>query len=373
MRALVLVGGKATRLRPLTEYTPKAMAPVLGRPFLEHVLAWLVRYDVRDVTLLLGFLPGPIRTHFGDGHRFGVKLSYVFEHEPLGSGGAIKQLEADLDQPFFALNGDIFTDLNLDAMLADHRSADAAVSIALTPVDDPSAYGVVSLDDYHRIRSFVEKPSAGEAPSNLANAGVWLIDPSAVQRIAPAQFTMVERDLFPVLAAEGQLHGFTGEASYWIDAGTPDRYLQLQRDLLAGQAAGALALVEQPGWPGIIVRGSVGEDAEEDRTPVLGDRTRLTGSVVLGSGVATGDGCLIEGPTTVGARTTLGRGVKLRDSIIWNDSRIDDDAAVISSILAHGCHIGAAARVENCILGERVTVPPGVHLTGRSLDAGTSV
>src|SRR6266542_2234500 len=171
MRALLLVGGKATRLRPLTLATPKAMTPVLGRPFLEHVLAWLRRYDVLDVTLLLGFLPAPIRAHFGDGHAFGVRLSYLVEDEPLGSGGAIKQLEQELTAPFFALNGDIFTDLDLTAMADAHHR------------------GVVALDDAGLIRRFVEKPPREEAPSDLINAGVWLFEPAALQRIAAGRFT----------------------------------------------------------------------------------------------------------------------------------------------------------------------------------------
>jgi NDP-sugar pyrophosphorylase family protein len=197
VRALVLAGGKATRLRPLTERTPKAMTPLLNRPFLEHVLAWLVRHDVRDVTLLLGFLPGPIRAYFGDGADFGVRLSYLVEDEPLGSGGAIKQLEQELTAPFFALNGDIFTDLDLTAMADAHHRAGVEMSMFLHRVADPSMYGVVALDDAGLIRRFVEKPPREEAPSDLINAGVWLFSPGAVRRIAAGRFTMVEQDLFP--------------------------------------------------------------------------------------------------------------------------------------------------------------------------------
>jgi mannose-1-phosphate guanylyltransferase len=207
MRALILAGGKATRLRPLTFATPKALTPILGRPFLEHVLAWLRRHDVRDVTLLLGHMAGPIRDHFGDGRAFGVSLSYVSEETPLGSGGAIKQLEHELTAPFFAINGDIYTDLDLQEMADRHARSGAEVTMALVPVDDPSQYGVVDLDRRGRIRRFVEKPPPEQAPSNLVNAGVWLFEPAAVRRIAAGRYTMVEQELFPELAGTGRLLG----------------------------------------------------------------------------------------------------------------------------------------------------------------------
>lgn len=371
MRAVVLVGGKATRLRPLTERTPKAMAPVLGRPFLEHLFAWLVRYGIREVTLLLGFLPGPIRGYFGDGHRLGMKLDYVVEDEPLGSGGAIKQLESELRHPFFALNGDIFTDLNLARMLAAHRSAAAELSIALTRVDDPSAYGVVALDGDGWIRRFVEKPPREEAPSDLVNAGVWLLQPEAVARISGGRFTMVEQELFPALAAERRLYGHVAEGVYWMDAGSPERYLQLQRDLLEGRAAGGLAIVERPGWPGLSVQPASGEPGGDGSAPVLGSGATLTGAVVLGARVTAGAGCAIAGPTTIGADTRLGDGVTIRDSILWEDCTIGDRATIEGSILARGCVVAEGAALEACVLGERATVAAGARLGGVRADYGT--
>ena len=372
MRALLLVGGKATRLRPLTERTPKAMTPLLGRPFLEHVLAWLVRYDIRDVTLLLGFLPEPIRAYFGDGHQFGVKLTYLVEEEPLGSGGAIKQLERELDATFLALNGDIFTDADLGRMADAHRRSGAAVSIALTHVEDPSAYGVVALDEQGRIRRFVEKPRREEAPSDLVNAGIWLFEPAAVARIAPSSFTMVEQDLFPGLASEGLLAGHVIDA-YWMDAGTPERYLQLQRDLLAGRAAGALAIVERPGWPGLIVQPASGGATGDGTPPRSAPGVVLEGAVLLGPGVRLGEGCCVEGPATIGARSTLGAGATIVDSVLWERCEIGEGVMVRSSILAHGCIVGAGARLRDCVLGEGVRVAPGAELQGVRASPGESL
>lgn len=373
MRALVLAGGKATRLRPLTDRTPKAMTPVLGRPFLEHVLAWLARHDIRDVTLLLGYLPDPIRDYFRDGYQFGVTLSYVVEDEPLGSGGAIKQLERELTEPFFALNADIFTDLNLAAMVAGHQASGAEASIFLSRVEDPSSYGVCAVDAEGWIERFVEKPRPEEAPSNLINAGVWLFEPSVLDRIAAARFTMVEHDLFPALATERRLHGFADDNAYWIDAGTPERYRELQAALLDGRAAGALAIVERPGWPGLVLQAAGGEPGGEGRPPRLGTGTRLDGPVVLGAGTVAGDACLLRGPVSIGARGVLADRVQIADSILWDDCRIGDGAVIRSSVLARGCTIHAGAVVERCVLGDGARVESGAVLTEARIDPGETV
>jgi mannose-1-phosphate guanylyltransferase len=372
MRALILVGGKATRLRPLTLTTPKAMTPVLGRPFLEHVLAWLRRHDVLDVTLLLGYLPDPIRAHFGDGRAFGVRLGYVTEDAPLGSGGAIKQLEPELTSAFFALNGDIYTDLNLRAMAAAHERTGAELTISLVRVEDPSAYGVVAVDGDGWIRQFVEKPKREEAPSDLVNAGAWLFDPAAVRRIAGDRFTMVEQELFPQLAGERRLLGYA-EPCYWMDAGTPLRYLQLHRDLLTGRAAPALAIVERRGWPGLSVQTTAGAPGSSGPPPSLDPNGTLDGPVTLGSGARIGAGARVSGPASIGANVVLQDGARVEDSVLWDGCRLGPDAGVTSSVLAAGCVIGAGARVIDSVLGDGVHVLPGATVRGASVDPGATL
>jgi mannose-1-phosphate guanylyltransferase len=370
MRALLLVGGKATRLRPLTERTPKAMTPLLGRPFLEHLLAWLADHEVRDVTMCLGFLPDPIRDYFGDGSRFGVTLRYATEETPLGSGGAIKQLEPELAETFFALNGDIFTTADLSAMLADHRRHGATVTIALTRVDDPSQYGVVALDAAGWIERFVEKPPPDEAPSDRANAGIWLFEPAALARITPGCFTMVEHDLFPDLAREHRLLGHPIDA-YWMDAGTPDRYLQLHRDLLEGRAKGPLPLAERTGWPGLRPRSPVG--VEDGPPPILATGARIEGPVVLDAGVALAADARVRGPASIGARSRLGAGSVVAGSVLWPDCVIGDGADIAGSVLARGCVIGAGARLRDCVLGDGVTVAAGRDLMGVRANPGEAL
>jgi mannose-1-phosphate guanylyltransferase len=370
MRALILAGGKATRLQPLTLTTPKAMTPVLGRPFLEHVLAWLRANDVTDVTLLLGYLADPIRSHFGNGSAFGVRLTYLTESSPLGSGGAIKQFEEQLTSPFFAINGDIFTDLDLRAMATAHTVAGREITISLVPVDDPSQYGVVALDGDGRITRFVEKPAAGEAPTNLINAGVWLFQPAALSRITPGRFTMVEQDLFPEQARAGRLLGYADDC-YWMDAGTPARYLQLHRDLLTGRCVSPLTLAAHPGLPNVLLsRPAVVFDAPVAGLPVVDTAAVFDGPSVLGARVRVGERAAVAGPASLGDDVVLDDGAFIADSVLWDGCRVERNARVYGSVLAADCIVEPGARVEDCVLGDGVRVPAGVAIRNASVTPG---
>src|SRR5579871_3149419 len=232
LQGIILVGGEGTRLRPLTYRTPKAIVPILGRPFLEHMLVYLRGHGVTAVSLALGHLADPIRAYFGDGSRWGIDLRMVVEAEPLGSAGAIKQFQPELVRPFFAFNGDILTNIDLTAMQQQHERRNAAVSIALMEVEDPSGFGVVELDDDQRVRRFVEKPPRELAPSRWANAGIWLFEPRTLDRIPARRRSMVETELFPeLIAANERVQGYCQRA-FWVDIGTPERYLSVQLQML---------------------------------------------------------------------------------------------------------------------------------------------
>ena len=229
MLAIILVGGEATRLRPLTLTMPKALIPLQGRPILEHVLDLFKEHNVTNVVLSIGYKKEQIRQYFGDGKRFGLSISYVEEPEPLGTAGFVHLLRQPIGETCVVCNGDELKDIDIPAMLSAHRQSGALGTIALLKVDDPSPYGVARLDGT-KILEFVEKPKREEAPSHYVNAGFYLLEPEVFTAI-PKGRVMFEYDVFPRLAAAGKLHGFffTGR---WYDTGTPERLSRAEREWL---------------------------------------------------------------------------------------------------------------------------------------------
>ena len=237
MRAIVLVGGEGTRLRPLTLRTLKQLVPVLHRPLLEHLLMQLRAHGITAITLAMTRHSEAVERVFGDGAALGLHLDYAYEETPLGSGGAIASAAAGWREPFLVCNGDLLTDLDVTAFCAAHRARRAELSIALHEVDDPSPFGVVVLGAGARITRFVEKPPRESAPSRMINAGAWLFEPTLLAEMDGTRFNRVEDALFPTLAAAGRaMFGFV-HAGYWLDVGTPHKYRQAEEDLQAGRIA----------------------------------------------------------------------------------------------------------------------------------------
>ncbi|HEY1762604.1 MAG TPA: NDP-sugar synthase, partial [Acidimicrobiales bacterium] len=236
MQAVILVGGMGTRLRPLTYETPKQMLPLVGVPMIECVLEALGRHGVTDAVLSLGYLPDRFTEAYPSSLISGVRVTYAVEPEPLDTAGAIRYAAsfADVDETFLAVNGDVLTDLNVTKLLQFHREREAEVTIALHPVDDPSHFGVVPTEENGRVITFVEKPPVNEAPTNLINAGTYVLEPRALDRIAREGRVSIERETFPALAAAGTLFAMADHA-YWLDTGTPRLYLQANVDVLKGR------------------------------------------------------------------------------------------------------------------------------------------
>src|SRR6202140_2044698 len=239
MKAVVLVGGEGSRLRPLTFTTPKPLLPIANQPFLERQLVWLADHGVDEVVLSMGYLPDAFHEHFRDesgADTFrGMRLRYAVEDEPLGTAGAIRFAAAGIDERFVVCNGDVLTGLDLSAMVKFHDEREAEVTIALTRVEDPSAFGVVPTASDGGVIAFVEKPAPGSAPSDWINAGTYVLEPSFLYRIPPRLNVSVERETFPRMLAEpGFLFGYKSDA-YWLDIGTPEKYLQAHADALAGR------------------------------------------------------------------------------------------------------------------------------------------
>jgi mannose-1-phosphate guanylyltransferase len=331
-RAVLLVGGFGTRLRPLTWHTPKQMLPVLGVTMLERVVARLGGQGITEAVLSLGYKPDAFLDAFPDGTCAGVRLHYAVEPEPLDTAGAVRfaALDAGIDEPFVVVNGDVLTELDVARLWAVHQRAGAQATIALTPVEDPSRYGVVAFDDEHRVQAFVEKPPAGEAPSNWINAGTYILDPAVIDRIPGGRKVSIERETFPQLVAEGSLFAVPDE-SYWIDAGLPETYLQVQLDLVAGRCGPAEAAVAEGA--------DVAADAVVERSVIL-----------------------------AGARVCPG--AEVRGSLLLPGAQVGDGAVIEGSILGPGSVVGSGAAVRDLtVLGEGVTVEDGTELSGARLPA----
>jgi mannose-1-phosphate guanylyltransferase len=276
--AVILAGGEGTRLRPLTEWLPKSMLPIANRPFLEHQIEHLQRHGVTRVILSCGYLPEPIRAHFGD------RLEYAVESQPLGTGGAIGFAAAGIDRTFVVCNGDVLTDLDLTALIELHRARSARATIALHRVDDPSAYGLVRTDPAGAVTAFIEKPAPGEADVDTINAGTYVLEPDLRDLIEPGRMVSVEREVFPRLIGDG-LYARVDEGG-WRDIGTPGSYLAAN---LEAMPPGGLIDPSAEVDPGADVTESViGAGAR------LEEGARVRRSVVL-PGAVVGAGARFEG------------------------------------------------------------------------------
>jgi mannose-1-phosphate guanylyltransferase len=317
MRAVVLVGGVGSRLRPLTYSVPKPMLPVGHKPIIERLVANLVRGGVTDVTLALGFKPEPFIAAFPDGTCAGAQLHYAVEPEPYDTAGAVRFAAdfAGIDDTFVVANGDVLTDLDVGALVAFHRDHDALATIHLTAVEDPSAFGVVATDANGRVDRFVEKPAPGTAPSNLINAGTYVLDPSVLELIPAGRKTSIERETFPAIVADGRLYA-TATADYWIDTGRPDLYLAANLDMLLGLRSHDTCTAVEHGAD--VADGATVHESLISAGAMVADGAKVVRSIVL-------DGAVV------------GRGATVTDSSVMG--RIEPGATVT------GCVIGAGAVV----------------------------
>jgi mannose-1-phosphate guanylyltransferase len=360
MQAVILVGGQATRLRPLTTNTPKAMVPVLNRPFLEYVIRNLARHGVREIVLAQHHLAGSIEENLGDGSRFGVRINYVVEGSPRGTAGAFKNVERYITGTFLGMNGDIFDDLDITAMLAFHREKNATATIALTPVEDPTAYGLIEADTTGRVKRFLEKPSPSEVTTNMINAGTYVLEPEVLGQISPDVQASIERETFPLLVSSGKpVYAFPSNG-YWMDMGTPEKYLQLHRDLLAGRST----------WyvPGTDAEVLIGEGCSIDPS------AEIIGPVMIDDNCTIGPYVRIVGPVVIGTGCVIGEGSDVEDSVIWHNVRLGSRAKLKSSAVADNCTLDNECTIDGGVLGDHVTVSANASLgPGSMVEPGETV
>lgn len=352
---MILVGGEGTRLRPLTLDTPKPLMPVANRPFLGHVLAHLAEHRVDEAILTTGYRAEAF-DGFPDAETYGVKLTVVREDQPLGTAGAVKHVEDMIDSTFFVLNGDILTDLDLGALLAHHREKEAVGTLALTPVDDPTAYGLVPLDAEGRIERFLEKPRHDEVVTNLVNAGTYVLEPAVLKRIPAGENQSFERDLFPELLYDmAPMFGYRSSA-YWLDLGTPPKYLRANQDVLSGKVG-----VAPPGR-------QTPAGAWVDEGTRIDPSVRVRGPAAVGANCRIDLGAAIYPSSCFGAGCHLAEGVVVESSVVHDDVEIAEGAHVEGSIVGRGVTIGARTRLSDAVVG------PGVRIgADNELRAGMRV
>ncbi len=334
MQALVLVGGFGTRLRPLTYRVPKALVPIANIPFIERFVDYLESNGVTHIVFAMGYLPDPIRDRLAK-RKVKARLDYVVEDQPLDTAGAIKNAEGLLEGRFFVFNGDVLTTIPLRELLRVHKRKGASVTIALTPVDDPSRYGVVVTDDEGRVQAFVEKPSKETAPSNLINAGIYLYERDVLAHIPARQPYSVERGLYPHLLKIGApFYALAFPNDYWLDIGKLEHYLQSNFDLLTRKAP--LPVPGSETQPGVW----------------LGEGVQIAPTAKIQPPILLGDGCCVGEGAKVGPLVVLGNGVKVRqkavvrEAVLWDECIVGDGATVVRCVLGSQCEVMAGFRVE---------------------------
>jgi len=336
MKGLILAGGKGTRLRPLTINTPKPVVPVANAPFLLYQIDLMKSAGIDEIILSLSYQPRKIEDLLKDGSDYGVTIKYAVEGTPLGTGGAFKNAEEQIDSTTVVFNGDVLTSLDLNAVIARHKKANAVATIVLTPVENPSAYGLVETDAAGRVQRFIEKPGPDEVTSNNINAGVYVLEPSVLRYMPKGEAYSFERGLFPTLLENKELVLSYILNGYWIDIGTPQKYLEVHHDILAGR-------FRSPRIPARV--GAAGTSA-----------AGIDSKSIIDTDVAIRAGAHVEN-SVIGRNCKIGEAAHIIDSIIWPGTTIDAEARIHGSIVGKGCMIGHSAVLNpGTVLGDKTVV-----------------
>ena len=345
MQALILAGGKGTRLRPLTVYTPKPIVPVLNRPFLLYQIEILARAGITEIVLSLSYQPDKIEDLLGDGSDYGVKLRYITEPNPMGTGGAYKFAADAIRETTVVFNGDILTDVDISSIIAFHREAKSEATIALVPVDDPSAYGLVETNPEHQVLRFLEKPKPEDIAKiniNTINAGIYILEPSILDLIPKDENCSFEYNVFPsILEKQKRFYAYVLTENYWRDLGNPKSYLEAHHDFFSGSIKGF----------------EIDRSAASDiATAAFVDKTSVIGA-----------GCVIK-PNARVVNSSIGPGVHvdekavIENSVIWSHSRISSSAEIRNAVIGRSCHIGRNVMVnDGAVLGDKTMLPDYSH------------
>jgi NDP-sugar pyrophosphorylase family protein len=342
MKAILLAGGKGTRLRPLTVHTPKPIVPIFDRPFLYYQLDLLRQLpEIDEVILSLNYQPRRIEEIFGDGDDLGIRIRYVVEPMPLGTAGAVKYAEQYLSDSVIVFNGDVLTQVDLAAVLKLHRERRAKATIVLTPVENPSAYGLVATDALGNVKRFLEKPSPDQITCDTINAGIYVLEPETFDRIPKDTAWSIERSYFPSLVERGETFVAYIYRGYWIDIGTPEKYLQVHRDIMDGRFLA----------PPFNGNGSAVRIAPEAR---LEPGAVVEGPCFVDSGAVVKPGARVLAYSVIGRQAHIEEEAVVDGSILWANTWVGREATVRNAILGRHCHVGRAATVApGTVLGDK--------------------
>jgi NDP-sugar pyrophosphorylase family protein len=344
MKAILLAGGRGTRLRPLTIHTPKPIVPIFNRPFLHYQLDLLKHVpEIDEVILSLNYQPRRIEEIFGDGGESGLAIRYVVEPAPLGTAGAVRYAGESLRESVVVFNGDVLTSVDLAAAIAFHRERRAKATIVLTPVDNPSAYGLVETDEHGNIRRFLEKPNPDEITCDTINAGIYVLEPETFDRIPKETPWSIERSYFPSLVERGDTFVGYIYRGYWIDIGTSEKYMQVHCDIMDGRFQAAPF-----GTP---------------HAPWISPQARVEDGATVDGPCFIDEGAVIKAGARIGPYSVIGRQCHVEEhavverAIVWANTRVSQEAVVRGSILGRHCHIGRSATVEHgVVLGDKSAV-----------------
>jgi len=346
MKAILLAGGKGTRLRPLTIHTPKPIVPIFNRAFLHYQIDLLKQVpEIDEVILSLNYQPRRIEEVFGDGADLGIKIRYVVEPVPLGTAGAIKYAGDKLTESVVVFNGDVMTQLDLAAVIRMHRERQARATIVLTPVDNPSAYGLVETDRQGNIKRFIEKPKPEEITTNHINAGIYVLEPDTFDRIPSEVPWSIERSYFPSLIERNETFVAYIYNGYWIDIGTPEKYVQVHRDIMDGRfVAPPFAGLTSP-------RRCIAPDVRIEEGATIGDPVFIDEGVLVKAGARLGPYAVLGRQTQVEEEAIIER------AIVWPNCRIGSQSSITDAVLGRQCHIGRNVSLNSgAVLGDKTTL-----------------
>ena len=344
MKALLLVGGQGTRLRPLTIHAPKSIVPIFNRPFLHYQLDLIKQVpEIDEVILSLNYQPRRIEEVFGNGADVGIKIRYVVEPMPLGTAGAVRYAAEGVTDSIVVFNGDVLTQVDLRGLIALHRERRSRATIVLTPVDNPTAYGLVETDPAGNIRRFLEKPKLEEITCDTINAGIYVLEPETFDRIPKDVAWSIERSFFPSFIERGETFVASIYRDYWIDIGTPEKYMQVHRDIMDGRYA-------LPPFKGSPKMAWVAPSARID------PGAQLQGPLFIDAG------CVVKAGATIGPHTVLGQNCHVDEnavvssSIVWPNTHIGREAQVSDTIVGESAQVGRNASVQHGVLGNRTHI-----------------